>query len=101
MLPLLLFDLLYKVVWLAAVWLPMRLAGPANRGDLAEPDLFVIFMPVVVMLLLVIPWPYVVRRLVRARGDAWTRGRPVPESPDALVGQTIKQSSHRGPAALV
>lgn len=91
MLPLLLFDLLYKVVWLAAVWLPMRLAGPTNH-DLAEPDLSSVFIPVVAMLLVFIPWPYVLRRFVRARGDMWTRRRPLLASADALVGETVKQS---------
>src|SRR5207244_3326018 len=77
MLPLLFLQVLYKVVWLLAVWLPLQSAGRAHDmsiGRLGLPVLAVLFIIVVLGDLVVIPWPYVVARFVRARGDRWTSG---------------------------
>jgi len=74
MLPLIFVQLFYKVVWLLAVWLPLRSAGPTNEtsmGGLRLSVLSVLFILVVVGDLVVVPWPYVVARFVRARGDRW------------------------------
>lgn len=68
MLPLLLLQISYKVVWLLAVWLPLQLAGRADELSIEGFDLFVPFVVVVVLDLVVIPWPYVMMRFVRAPG---------------------------------
>ena len=80
MLPLLMLQLVYKVVWLLAVALPLSLAGLL---DSAEPNLTRTFVGGVIGDLLVIPWPYVLANYVKAPGDSWRfRGplsaRPVP-----------------------
>lgn len=68
MLPLLLFELAWKSVWLFAFGLAQWQSGrpPATFGD----DLFAIAMGVVLMPI-VIPWGYVWRRYVRRSGDRW------------------------------
>jgi hypothetical protein len=95
MLPLLFLELSYKVVWLLAVWLPLRLAGSTNGLRLGTLDLDVataLFVAVVVGLLVTIPWPYVVTRFVRARGDRWkgTAGTPIPHSPQPSVRRRVR-----------
>jgi hypothetical protein len=67
MLPLLLFELTWKVIWLAAFWLPRRLDGTldaAMRETAFETALGAI-------LLLVIPWRYVWANYVRAPAEPW------------------------------
>lgn len=73
MLPLLFLDVVYKVVWLLAVGLPLRFAGPATPL-LSARQMSIVFIGAVVLILVVIPWPYVVARFVRAQGDRWKRG---------------------------
>ena len=67
MLPLLMFELAWKVIWMAAYGLPQWAAG-RYPPTFAE-DFFNIAFGAV--LLLVIPWGYVWRRYVRAPGDRW------------------------------
>ena len=67
MLPLLLFELVWKAIWMAAYGLPQWSAG-AQPPTFAE-DFFNIAFGAV--LLLVIPWPYVWRRYVRRPGARW------------------------------
>lgn len=66
MLPLLLFQLVYKTVWLLAVALPQWSA--LKSADLTEAMLVG-----VVLDLIVIPWPYVFTQYVAGRGDRWKR----------------------------
>jgi hypothetical protein len=71
MLPILLFESAWKLLWLGVVALPQALAGgldPATR------ELFGRCLWVVVILA-VIPWPYVVAQYLRRPGDPW-RSRP-------------------------
>ena len=69
MLPVLLFEVLWKVIWLGVVALPHLLA---NDMDEATADmLFTILF--VTAILAVTPWDYVWRRFVTARGDQWAR----------------------------
>lgn len=65
MLPVLFLQLFYKVVYLLAVGLPLEV-GPDQ-----EMSIMSVFISGVVMDLVVIPWPYVVARFVRSRGDRW------------------------------
>ena len=65
MLPLLLLQMLYKSIWLIAVYLPLSSAGQSTGG------LTKAMVGGVVMDLIVIPWPYVLAKYVRQRGDRW------------------------------
>lgn len=67
MLPLLLFELSWKTVWLAAFWLPRWLDGTldqAMRETAFETSLGAI-------LLLVIPWRYVWANYAATPGEPW------------------------------
>jgi len=64
MLPLLLMQLVYKSIWLIAVYLPLRSAGVST-------DLTRVMVIGAVVDLIVIPWPYVLRTYVKQRGDRW------------------------------
>jgi hypothetical protein len=68
MLPILLFELVWKTVWLLAFGLPQWRSGvgsPRLDQDLWDIGAF----PLVC--LLVIPWGYVWRHYVKAPGDRW------------------------------
>ena len=67
MLPILLFEVIWKVIWIAAVAVPHLVADDIDAATRA-----VLFnCSLVVIIIAVIPWPYVWRRYVRATGDAW------------------------------
>ncbi len=67
MLPVLLFESLWKLTWLAVVALP-QLIG--DRMDAATTEMFTTILFVVVILA-VVPWRYVARQYLAARGDRW------------------------------
>lgn len=68
MMPLLIFELAWKLIWILAAWLPLYLAHQLD-ADTAE-QAFSIFMgPVLVPI--VLPWGYVWKNYVTARGDRW------------------------------
>jgi hypothetical protein len=79
MLPILLFELLWKVIWVAASALPMWL-GPGLDAYASE-SLFACLMGVV-LVPIVIPWGYVIQRYVRAPGEPW--GNPAQTKADAV-----------------
>jgi hypothetical protein len=68
MLPLLMFELLWKVIWILAFALPMW-RGP-GLDAYARETLFATGMGVV-LVLLVLPWGYVFRNYVKARSEPW------------------------------
>jgi hypothetical protein len=68
MLPLLLFELTWKVIWVLLIGLPLREAG-ALVGEFRETWFNNLLG--VVLLPLVIPWGYVIRRYIRAPGERW------------------------------
>ncbi|GAA3323721.1 hypothetical protein [Paeniglutamicibacter sulfureus] len=70
MLPILLFETMWKVLWLAIVALPHLIA---NDMDAATATMLfnVLF---VVPILAVTPWGYVWKRYVMTRGERWVRG---------------------------
>jgi hypothetical protein len=68
LLPLLLFEFLWKSIWVLAFGLPLWLDGRLDP-DTAE-TLRACLMGVV-LVPLVTPWGYVWRRYVRAPGDRW------------------------------
>jgi hypothetical protein len=68
MLPLLMFELVWKTIWLIAYGLPQWQSGhipPTFAEDFQNIALGVIVMP------LVIPWTYVYRHYVRQPADRW------------------------------
>ncbi|MDL2340495.1 MAG: hypothetical protein QFB89_04120 [Pseudomonadota bacterium] len=68
MLPLLLFEFVWKTIWLLDFGLPEWFSGqqpPTFAEDAFNIGLGVILMP------LVIPWGYVWRHYVKAPGDRW------------------------------
>ena len=68
MLPLLLFEFGWKTLWLLVFGLPQYLSGqqpPTFAEDFFNITFGVILMP------LVIPWPYVWRHYVKAAADRW------------------------------
>lgn len=69
MLPILLFEVMWKVLWLAIVALPHLLANDTDAAT--ETMTFSVLF--VVPILLVTPWGYVWKRFVQARGDKWVR----------------------------
>ena len=70
MLPILLFELLWKSVWLVAILLPLASAHPLDPDTLETRN---VFLRTIVLCLIVIPWPYVLATYVRRPGDRWRR----------------------------
>ena len=67
MLPILLFESAWKVIWLSAVALPL---WTADRMDPATWEVASACLWVVIVLA-VIPWRYVVAQYVTQQGDPW------------------------------
>ena len=70
MLPLLLFELLWKVIWLTAIALP---AWSAGRLDAETMRTVTDCLVGIVLCPLVIPWGYVWANYVKKPGDRWGR----------------------------
>ena len=68
MLPLLIFELLWKIIWVAASAIPMW-RGPGLDGYASE-TLFACLMGVV-LVPIAIPWRYAVERFVLSPGARW------------------------------
>ena len=68
MMPLLMFEFTWKLIWVLAAYLPHYLAHTVD-ADLAD-NLFPIFLGVVVVPL-VLPWGYVWKNYVTGPGDRW------------------------------
>jgi hypothetical protein len=68
MLPLLIFELAWKLLWVLAIWLPLWLA---HRVDVDTADVFFSIFLGVVLVPLVLPWGYVWKNYVTAPGDRW------------------------------
>jgi hypothetical protein len=67
LLPILLFESLWKLIWLAVVALPAGLAGDV---DAATREL-IVNCSLVVIIVAVVPWRHVWQRYVVAKGDPW------------------------------
>jgi hypothetical protein len=65
MIPILLFEMTWKVIWLSTVALPLWLAGELNDATASV----AINCSLVVIVLLILPWPYLVRQYLTRRGD--------------------------------
>jgi hypothetical protein len=68
MLPILLYELFWKSIWLVAIALPLWL-GHRIDPDTAETVKACLFGVVIVPL--VIPWPYVFANYIKRPGDRW------------------------------
>ena len=67
LLPLLLFESAWKLLWLSLVALPKATTGPLDAATTQT----VVNCSLVVVILAVTPWRYVWRNYVRATGDRW------------------------------
>ncbi len=90
MLPLLLFELLWKSIWVVAFGLPLLLSGgldPNTTETLTACLMGVVLVP------LVMPWGYVLKHYLRAPGDRWGKR-------DATKGQpaVVPSNGRRGPS---
>lgn len=80
MIPLLLFELAWKATWVLAIGVPLWWAGQLN-GTAAE-TMFACMMGVV-LVPLVLPWPHLRERYLKAPAEPWRNraapaGEPVP-----------------------
>ena len=72
MVPILIFEVLWKLMWLALVALPHVIANDVDAA-MSETLFSVSF---VVLIIAVTPWDYVVNQFVVKRGEPWTpRGK--------------------------
>jgi hypothetical protein len=67
MLPILLFEVTWKVIWIGVVAIPHLVSEDMNAATGA----LLFNCSFVVVILAVIPWRYAWRRYVRTPGDAW------------------------------
>ena len=67
LLPILLFECLWKLIWLGVVALPAATAGSVD----AAMSKVLVNCSLVVVILAVVPWGYVWRHYVVAKGDRW------------------------------
>lgn len=68
MLPIMLFELFWKSIWLAAIGIPL---WSANRLDADSFETFKACLIGAIICVVVIPWPYVINNYFRAAGDRW------------------------------
>ncbi len=76
MLPLLIFELAWKVIWLARVAAPLWRAGRVDAALASD----TVAAGAAVLVLALIPWRYVVGQYLRAPGDPWRRNTPLPST---------------------
>ena len=69
LLPILLFESLWKLIWLSIVALPAVAAGDVDEAM----SQVIVNCSMVVIVLAVIPWRYVWQRYVTAKGDKWRK----------------------------
>jgi hypothetical protein len=67
LLPILLFEALWKLIWLSVVALPAVVAGDVDDA-MSE---VIVNCSLVVIIVAVVPWRYVWQRYVVAKGDRW------------------------------
>jgi hypothetical protein len=72
MLPMLLFEFMWKVIWVVAFGLGPSLSGQMDADR--QETLFACLMGVL-LVPIAVPWGYVVRQYVSAPGDRWSSKR--------------------------
>lgn len=70
MLPILLFELAWKTIWVFNFWLRLWAGGDSTP---AIDETFFACMMGVILVPLAVPWRYVFNEYVRAAGDRWSR----------------------------
>jgi len=70
MLPVMLFEFLWKAVWVAAIGLPL---WRAHQLDADSAETLKACLMGVVLVPLIIPWPYFWANYMKAPGDRWGR----------------------------
>lgn len=100
MLPLLLFELLWKVLWVAGWGLPLwstqqltQRLGPDAQSNLVNCLVGIVLVP------LVMPWGYLLKQYVRAPGDRWGK-RATPRTPSPDLGGPIPAGALANVGAL-
>ncbi len=73
MLPVLLFEFLWKVIWVVAF--ALRMWMHQGLDQYATETLFACLMGIV-LVPIAVPWGYVLRHYVAAKGDRWGRTSP-------------------------
>lgn len=68
MMPLLIFEFAWKLLWTLTIWLPLALT---HRIDADTADNFFPILLGVILVPLVLPWGYVLKNYVTAPGDRW------------------------------
>ncbi|HEY0413629.1 MAG TPA: hypothetical protein VGD66_10845 [Allosphingosinicella sp.] len=68
MLPVLLFELAWKTIWLIAVGVPLWRAGRLDADAIETGKACLLGA---ILMLVVIPWPYVLAHYVRQSGERW------------------------------
>ena len=68
MLPLMMFEFAWKLLWVLAAWLPLWLT---HRVDPDTADSFFPIVVGVVLVPLILPWGYIWKNYVIAAGDRW------------------------------
>ena len=71
MLPILLFEVAWKLTWLGVVALPLWSENKLEGATLEQTGKILWVVPIIA----VIPWRHVLTHYVLARGDAWRRSR--------------------------
>jgi len=92
MLPLLLFELAWKAIWVLSFGLPLWSTGQFDAGTRETWNSCLFGL---VLFPLVIPWGYVFANYVRRPGDRWTRASAAPPAP-AMAMPAEPLASHRG-----
>jgi len=67
LLPILLFETLWKLIWLSVVALPAAMSGDVTQA-MSE---IVVNCSLVLVIMAVVPWRFVWQRYVTATGDPW------------------------------
>ena len=90
MLPLLLFELLWKSIWVLTFGLPLLLSGGLDANTT---ETLTACLMGVVLVPLVTPWGYVLKHYLRAPGDRWGKR-------DATTGQpaAVASKGRRAPS---
>jgi hypothetical protein len=89
MLPIMLFESLWKLIWLGTVAVPLWRAGTMDAAT-AEMAFAVSF---VVIVLVTVPWDHVVRRYVRQPGDRWRSERAAASEAASEADRIIEEEA--------
>lgn len=78
LIPVLLFELVWKTIWVLTIGFPLRRAGQLDGAYLETWSANLVGLAIVA---LAVPWGYVVRHYAREPGDPWAARRPTRPGP--------------------